>query len=399
MVSIDGSVGEGGTNAKHDVAIVQLMLHLIKNAKGAPYYGAAYSGKYDTGTKDALAAFQKDQKIPIIPAKGVAKAGDEKSALASPAGSTFAKLSAALPAGYVDMRAIPNTTTVYLPAVSTDATASSAEVLAKADLDPAFRAKIADVITAMQQRYKVALAVVGPGWRRDFATQAAQTATGAGPGESNHNFGRAVDLGFKNFRLIDGSGKIVKEGGWLGSPTLGGVKSEQLWVARDVVAVKERGLFLTNFGGERVHLQNFSDASVNNRAALAKLLTTVGAMKWSHKIQYETDLGLGAKSVDAGTAKQIWSGSAPITKASIATAAAATDLATLAKNPLFGKFEVVQKLAKTTAAAKTGPAPAAAKAKLDAKDITAADVKLVQTALKGEFEKADANWKKWVPTK
>ena len=295
MVSIDGSVGEGGTNAKHDVAIVQLMLHLIKNAKGAPYYGAAYSGKYDTGTKDALAAFQKDQKIPIIPAKGVAKAGDEKSALASPAGSTFAKLSAALPAGYADMRAIPNTTTVYLPAASTDATSSSAEVLAKADLDPAFRAKIADVITTMQQRHKVALAVVGPGWRRDFATQAAQTATGAGPGESNHNFGRAVDLGFKNFRWIDGSGKIVKEGGWLGSATLGGVKSEQLWVARDVVAVKERGLFLTNFGGERVHLQNFSDASVNNRAALAKLLSTVGAMKWSQQDPVRDRSGSGCE--------------------------------------------------------------------------------------------------------
>lgn len=397
MVSIDGSVGDGGANAKHDVAIVQLMLHLIKNAKGASYYAGNYSGTYDTGTKDALAAFQKDQKVPVAPAKGAAKVGDEKSAFVSPTSGTLTKLNAALPGPYAGIRIIPNTSTVYLPADPADASSSSAEVLAKADLDPVFRAKIADVVTTMYQRHKVVLGVVGPGWRRDFATQAAQTATGAGPGESNHNFGRAVDLGFRNFRWVDGAGKITKEGGWLGSPTLGGVKSEQLWSARDGIAIKEKGLFLTNFGGERVHLQNFSDASVNNRNALAKLLTTVGAMKWSHKVQYETDLGLGAKSVDAGTAKQIWSGNAPITKSAIATAAAGADLASLAKNPLFSKFDAVQKLAHVTA--KGGPAPATAKAKLDAKEITPADVKLVQTALKGEFEKADVNWSKWVPTK
>ena len=40
---------------------------------------------------------------------------------------------------------------------------------------------------------------------------------------------------------------------------------------------------------------------------------------------------------------------------------------------------------------------AAKAAKLEAKDITVADLKTIQTALKADFEKADTNWNKWVP--
>ena len=47
MPEIRDSVGAGGTNAPHDVAMVQLMLRLVKNAKNAAYLGVDYTGIYD----------------------------------------------------------------------------------------------------------------------------------------------------------------------------------------------------------------------------------------------------------------------------------------------------------------------------------------------------------------
>ena len=397
MPTLTNSVGDTGANAKHDVALVQLMLRLAKNSKGVSYYGTNYTGAYDTATKTAIAAFQKDNNIQTVDTP-TAKA-TEKSGLLQPSSKTFAKLNAALPAKYVDMRIIPNTNLVYLPASSGDAQASAAAVSTKADLDVSFRAKVAAVVNTMYANNKIALAVVGPGWRRDFATQAAQTRTGAGPGESNHNFGRAVDLGFKSFTWIDGAGNIKKEGGWLGSPSLGNGKSEQMWNARDAVAVKGQGLFLTSFGGERVHLQNFADATVSGRRSLAKLLTTVGTMKWQHtKNQYHADLSLGVKEIDVGTSKQIWNETSPITQTSVATAAAGKDMTVLIGNPLFAKLDAVKAAAKAIANAKPGAPVPVAKATLAAKDITANDLKVIRAALKAEFEAADTNWQKWVPT-
>jgi len=400
MAEIKGTVGDGGANAKHDVALVQLMLRLVANKKGVPYYNQAYTGTYDTATKDALAAFQKDQSINTAvaakaPAPGAAPA--EKSGLVAAGSNTFAKLNGALPAKYASMRIIPNTTTVYLPAPEAEAKTSAAAIAMKADLDPAFRQKAAATVTTMYADHKVALNVVGPGWRRTFAVQAAQTKTGAGPGESNHNFGRAVDLGFGKFVWIAGDGSFVQEGGWLGSAKLGPAKSEQLWAARDAIALKAQGIFLTNFQGERVHLQSFPDGTTNARRSLAKLLTAVGALKWQVKGQYQTDLGLGAHFVNAGTSKQIWAGGSPITGADVAAAAAGRDLAALAKDGLYAKLEAVKKAAKAIATAKAGTIPAVAKSALTAQDITQNDLKVVKAALKADLERADVHWNQWAP--
>jgi hypothetical protein len=57
MAGISASVGETGKNSTADVAIVQLLLHLVKNSLGAPYYPSPYSGKYDAPTKIALTGF------------------------------------------------------------------------------------------------------------------------------------------------------------------------------------------------------------------------------------------------------------------------------------------------------------------------------------------------------
>lgn len=39
MPDIKDSVGEGGSNQVHDVALLQAMLRVVKDAKNAPYLG------------------------------------------------------------------------------------------------------------------------------------------------------------------------------------------------------------------------------------------------------------------------------------------------------------------------------------------------------------------------
>jgi len=73
MADITDSVGEGGTNKVHDVALVQAMLSVIKDAKGNPYLDD-YDGKYGHGTKGAIVKFQTDQGVLKPPAKPAAGA-------------------------------------------------------------------------------------------------------------------------------------------------------------------------------------------------------------------------------------------------------------------------------------------------------------------------------------
>lgn len=68
MPDIKDSVGQGETNNLHDVALVQVMLRVIKDAKGAAYLGGNYDGKFAPNTKDAIIRFQQDQKLIAPPA-------------------------------------------------------------------------------------------------------------------------------------------------------------------------------------------------------------------------------------------------------------------------------------------------------------------------------------------
>ena len=71
--------------------------------------------------------------------------------------------------------------------------------------------------------------------------------TGAGPGESNHNFGMAVDIGFKNFKWMRGNGAPTVDDWWLNN--MPGVKSLPLWKVRNAVA-KQFKLFPTALKGD-----------------------------------------------------------------------------------------------------------------------------------------------------
>jgi hypothetical protein len=353
MPDIKDSVGDGGTNHTHDVALVQAMLRIVKDAKGAPYLPGNYDGVYGNSTKGAITRFQAEHKL--VPPTG----GAEKLGQIAAAGPTNQALSGLLPAAYADLRILTNSKTVYLPSDAADAKTSRKEISTYQEFETAFRGKVGDLVNEMFDVHKVALWVqASKGWRRTFAEQADPGLnTKAGPGESNHNFGRAADLGFKSFRWLRGDGTPHQDDDWLNS--LHKVKAAEaaaLWDARDVFA-KKLGLFRLGF--ERIHLQSYDQKLISSQSSLAKLLNTVGTMGW--KAGYQCDLGSGGKYwAKVGTAKDIWGLSSTLTKADIAKAMTA----------------------------------AAGKAVKEA-DIKAQKLIDTKKALKGDFEAAEKNWIKW----
>lgn len=95
MAKLSGSVGEGGLNTKHDVALVKLILSAIKTAKGPTYLEARYDGSFGPQVGKAIAAFQADNSVGgrVVPGAPADKPG-----LILPGGETLAKLSAKVPA-------------------------------------------------------------------------------------------------------------------------------------------------------------------------------------------------------------------------------------------------------------------------------------------------------------
>jgi hypothetical protein len=352
MPDIKDTVGEGGKNKVHDVALVQAMLRLVKDAKGNPFLAANYDGAYGVGTKTAIVNFQAEHKL-------ITPGGAEKSGLLSAGGASIQKLSALLPADYKDLRILENSKTVYLAGAAADAKASETGITVYGEFEPGFRGKVADLVRQMFETHKIVLAVTPTGRRRTFAQQAAEVNTKAGPGESNHNFGRAVDIGFDGLQWLQGDGSLKKDSHWLNAlEKVRAADANGLWDARDLIATK-LGLFRLQF--ERVHLQAYSQANASSQRSLVKLLNSEGTMQW--KIGYQCDLGSAGKQwFNVGTAKQVW------------TLAALTSKADIAK-------------ARTAA---TGKA-------VKESDVSAEDLAAMKRALKADFEAADKNWLKWLP--
>jgi len=386
MPDIKDSVGDSGTNIVHDVAMVQAMLTVIKDAKNNPYL-PDYDGKPGPATTKAITAFQTDQGLVAKP--GVPDAGaTEKAGLVAKASTTLAKMVAALPADYKDMLIIEGTSTVYFPGDENDSKASQKTILGKNDLNLEFRTKVAKLVDQMYTNNKIVLWVTDSGWKRTFDEQqkiatSGTGATGAGPGESNHNFGRAVDIGFNKFTFLKAGGAKASDDWWLnvltknGKDAIGNAKALQLWAARDAIGVKNIGLFNSILAGDVDHLQSFDDHLPNDKA-LADLLNRAGKMKWEaeHKSprRYTCDLGLGATMLNVGKATEIWAGKATVTKKMIAQA----------------KTDALIK-----AALPKGPAALKAVVPVLEKDIKDDNVKQMQKALRDDFAAAEAKWDQW----
>ena len=366
MADIKDSVGEGGTNRGHDVAMVQAMLRVVKNAKGHVYLHGIYDGSYGNQTKNAIIDFQKDYNLAPVPAPGKAAPppgpGQEKFGLINAGGVTVQKLNAMLPPSHKDILVVEGTKTVYWPGSAADAANHEKNISNDADLEPSFRAIVAKLVNLMFARHKIVLSLTNTGGRRTFQKQfdlvtQPDPPTQAGPGESNHNFGQAVDIGFKGFKWMRGDGSSVgpnRDTWWLNELAHFPAKSAEMWAVRNKIAADELGLFRSNLKGDLIHIQKFSDDNVSMRNSLADLLTRVGTMKWSHGGVYKCDLGGGGKHYPVGTSVQIWAGNSPVTKADVAAAAGVP----LAK-------------------------------------VKDTDVKAMQQKLKAEFEAAEVKWVKW----
>jgi hypothetical protein len=353
MPKLTGSVGEAATNKTHDVALVQAMLRVVKNAKGTSYLTSNYDGVYGKHTKGAIIAFQNDNSKTIA----AGTKGKEKLGVVDAGKATISTLSAALPASHANMRIIPNTKTVYLEDTKANCTTSAHSIRADTQFENTFKTRLANLVDAMFKTHKIVLWVTPTGRRRTFAQQAAEVHTNAGPGESNHNFGRASDIGFKNLKWIRADGTIKTDSWWLNAlEHANAAKANAFWDARDALAAKQP-LFRLHM--ERVHLQLIDQATFSNINSLVKLLNTVGAMKWARR--YKSDLGMGGALYDVGSAKTIWAGNASVSKTEYAAALSA----------------------------KTGKAVKAA-------SITQKQIDDMRKALKADFEAADTNWKKWV---
>jgi hypothetical protein len=276
-------------------------------------------------------------------------------------GPTVAKLSAMLPADFKDIRIIEGTKTVYWPGVAADADKHAKAIEGDTDLEAGFRATVAKLVRTMFERHKIVLSLTNSGGRRTFQKQyelrtQPKPPTGAGPGESNHNFGQAVDIGYNHFKWMKGDGRAEKDDWWLNDlAKVSGAKASQMWEARNKIAVDELGLHPSALKGDLIHLQKFSDAKVSMRTSLADLLTRVGTMKWEHGAgSYKCNLGGGTTFFPVGTAVDIWKGQASVSKAEIA-------------------------------AAKGVPVGT----------IKEADVTAMRQKLRGDFDLAQTNWEKW----
>jgi hypothetical protein len=391
MQLISGPVGHGCDNKNHsDVALVQAILVLTEQPTTSPQCGkpylAHYNGTYSNHTYEALRAFQKDHVF--VAPDGKQPAGDAPATpgRVAPDDGTWRKLVEKVSPEFSYLRVLSGGRTVYVSA-SLDDLNRNLLAAYKMTFAPTFRSKVINCFFRMLMHYGIAIGVCDNGDRRDFQTQyelltkplkpGEAKVTNAGPGESNHNFGQAVDLGFQGLRWLRSDGTVVEnETFWLHrlNPDQKVLGREALLFYETLrnVGTQECGLFRGPLH-DRPHLQAWSDKGVDMASRLADLLTRSGTMQWSGKHQhYKCDLGLGGELFKVGTAAQIWTRSATVT------------IHTLTPKHAAVKHAATRKGVAHTAASAT-----------EHKKVTAADVKTMQNELRRQFELADANWEKW----
>jgi peptidoglycan hydrolase-like protein with peptidoglycan-binding domain len=341
------------------------MLKFINNQAGRPYLSGLIDGSHGPNTQSAINAFQADHggdQTPI--AAGVM----------TPGGNTVMTMSRLLPANRSDLRVLTGQRVVYLGRLVGDANAATRAIRTNTSLRAVFRNQVAQLIDTMYTQHHLVLSLTPTGGRRTFAEQAAiaPPASFAGPGESNHNYGNAVDLGFNGTTWLRRDGTSVTDDHWLRALERYEARAATaFWDARDAIALHPPSrLFRLRF--ERIHLQDFDEATTSSGRSLAAHLTAVGAWGWrtGHYDQgardwhYACDLGgTTGNFVEVGTADQIWAGNATVTAAEIIHAGWVRPGGVGAATP----------------------------------PITPADIRLVQATLQADFQAADQAWARWMP--
>jgi peptidoglycan hydrolase-like protein with peptidoglycan-binding domain len=384
MQNLTASVGEGGVNARHDAALVQAYLVLANRpARVDPVqtrYLAVIDGDCGERTRRAIRQFQND-RVFGDPVSGTSRSVQGATpGLVLPGDLTWRTLTEAVPAACRDLRVLPGSKTVYIAGAGAERDASTGRAT-RLTFAATFRSSLITLINRMYDNHRLVVSVCREGDRRTFQTQyelltSGRNVTGAGPGESNHNFGQAADLGFEGLRWLRANGTTVEnETSWLHqldpSQTAQG-ESLFFWnVLRTtgIAAGLHRGPL-----ADRPHLQAWSDAGVDMASRLADLLTRTGRMRWRGRAQrYQCDLGCGGEFFDVGSAAQIWSRQAAITEATLTRARAQAARPAVAAGPALAR------------PGRTERPPA----------VTPQEVRDMRNALRADFEAADRDWQRW----
>jgi len=404
MQTIEKSVGEGGINAISDVALIQAILVktqrvATRTVPAAPYL-STYDGICGNNTKNAIRAFQYDHVFVSPDGTQSIANSNAKAGLVMPNDATWQKLLEKIPAEFADLRVLNGSKTVYVAATAAQLQNKIAVANAMTFV-PAFRMKVIACINRMHAIYGIAIGVCRQGDRRHFQAQyelltGGRGVTKAGPGESNHNFGMAVDLGFDGLRWLRNNGTLVEdETSWLHKLDPGqslSAEALKFWEAlRSIGTSPEVGLFHGPVG-DRPHLQNWNDAGVHMSARLADLLTRSGTMRWSGRSQrYQCNLGMGSELFEVGSAAQIWNRQASVTIEMLTKARAL--MVTGQQRPVILAHPSMP-LHQPLGTPQSGVRPVGG---VPPQAVTQADVIAMQQELRRQFDLADSNWQNWTP--
>ncbi|MDH5179023.1 MAG: hypothetical protein OEZ39_01560 [Gammaproteobacteria bacterium] len=302
---LTGSVGIGGKNESKDIEAVQKALNqCIKLLAPLPKLkedGDLGKNPASSKTVAAIKAFQK---------KVVGMANPD--GLISVDKGTHRKLNETAVPANLDLLTFPGTSFTY---VKTTKTVEECIATLPAELRTDFKIVIINVIKEMH-KLGFALGVLQnarAGYRtfqdQIIVRQKDPKASGAGPGESFHHYGLAVDLGV--LQWIDNKGKAHSDF-WLGAmDEMAGYKgfSSKIWAKRDSYCVNKA----FRLRKERIHLQGVP-ATTSGRVWLAKCMSEAGkADSYEYKKgginkKYKCKVKKDASWVEIGTAKELWMG-------------------------------------------------------------------------------------------
>ncbi len=383
MQAILNSVGENGTNERSDSALIQAILVKTTRAAGGGLPAGPYltliDGDPGTNTKNAIRNFQNDHVFINEATRQSAPNPNATAGLVRPDDATWRKMLQKVDTAFSDMRVLVGGKTVYVAATENQKQAKLTAANAMT-FTAAFRVRVNNCITQMHALHGIAIGVCRSGDRRTFQAQydlytSGRGVTNAGPGESNHNFGMAVDLGFAGLRWLRSNGDVVEnEDSWLHQlDPQQNLTAEALrfWETLRTVGTSPAVGAFRGPAADRPHLQNWDDANVSMTRRLAVHLTNSGTMNWERvggrPTRYSSDLGFGGAQYDVGSAANIWNNQATVTADMITQGRAAQ----LAANPPAG-------------AQQPRLAP-----------VTPADVTAMRAELRRQFDLADANWENW----
>jgi hypothetical protein len=393
MPDLTSSVGDGGRNLPHEVALVKMMLKVVGRSRRVAYFDGDYTSPSAGDTAGAVLAFQKANNLPA--AATATGQRPERFGLVEPGRPTWERLVSQLPDAYKEARTLEGTTLAYFP-MPAFVKGQSLNEIRLHDLDAGFKNKLVSLVEKFYGKSGIVLFINPTGWRRTFDEQMGKV-TEAAPGESIHQYGVAADIGFKDLRYVAVDGAIrqtaTSNRGFEELPR----HKEPFFKARNKIALEQLGLFATILGGDWFHLQAYDDAQLDSVSSFMTLLQSVGKrMSWGPHYMtptdYWCDLGLGGERFLVGTAVEIWDRRKAIVLAKADLAKALT--AKLTADPRFSVEQFLGlRLGSTThpGTATDKPAP------MTAANVSDQHLAAVKTLLRAEFTAAEAQWKKWRP--